>query len=110
MSNGITVEDFQDLTYGDWEADILNTDHIIFVKKEFPIQIDVMRDHYDDGQAWHISLYVYNPQQEVMDLLSGEYSTILPSHDGEGVREEIAAYMDAVESGDLDTYRTNLAS
>lgn len=105
MSQNTSAADFQDLIYGNWEATILNTDHVILINEHFPAQIDIMLDHYEDDQAWHISLYIYNPQHEMMDLLSDRYSTILPYEDVEAVREEISAYIDAIENGDLDAYK-----
>lgn len=105
MGQDPSAADFQDLIHGNWKANMLNKDHIIIVNEHFPAQVDIMLDHYKDDQAWHISLYVYNPRYELMDLLSDEYSTILPHDDIEGVREKISAYMDAIESGDLDAYK-----
>jgi hypothetical protein len=106
MSQEPSTETFQDLGRGDWEADLLNSRHILLVNEELPPHLNVMLDQSGDDGAGSLVSMSTTRKEGIMDLVSSEYTSVLPRHNVVGVRDEISAYIEAVESDGLDGYQT----
>lgn len=107
---GFSAKEFADLAGRGWHVDVLSEKgrHISFDRPDFPAQIDVMFDSHEE--EWKVGLYVFNEQRGMMDLLSADYAASYAAEDKRGVRHCINKYMNEIEGGDLNAYRSDVAA